>query len=60
MNNEVRELAFNRAPTGQLRRRPVMAGMKPLVGDGKIKILKGVTTPDEIARVTQVAGVAPE
>jgi hypothetical protein len=28
--------------------------MKPLVEDGKLKVLKGVTTPDEIARVSQV------
>ncbi len=57
MSNEIRELAFNRAPTGQLRRAARMAGMKPLVGDGKIKILKGTTAPAEIARVTQAEGV---
>jgi type IV pilus assembly protein PilB len=57
LNNEIRELAFNRAPTGQLRRAAKAAGMKPLVGDGKVKILKGVTTPGEIARVTQAEGV---
>ena len=27
--------------------------MKELVEDGKIKVLNGVTTPDEIARVSQ-------
>jgi type IV pilus assembly protein PilB len=57
LNNEIRELAFNRAPTGQLRRAARAAGMKPLVGDGKIKILKGTTAPSEIARVTQAEGV---
>jgi type IV pilus assembly protein PilB len=57
MNNEIRELAFNRAPTGQLRRAAKAAGMKPLVADGRIKILKGITTPAEVARVTQAEGV---
>jgi type IV pilus assembly protein PilB len=57
LNNEIRELAFNRAPTGQLRRAARAAGMKPLVGDGKIKILKGTTSPAEITRVTQAEGV---
>jgi hypothetical protein len=32
--------------------------MRSLLEDGKIKILKGVTTPDEIARIAQVEGVA--
>ena len=27
--------------------------MRTLTGDGKIKILNGTTTPDEISRVTQ-------
>jgi type IV pilus assembly protein PilB len=57
LTNEVRELAFNRAPTGQLRRAAKNGGMKSLVADGKIKILKGVTAPSEIARVTQAEGV---
>src|SRR5699024_7133 len=57
LNNEIRELAFNRAPSGQLRRAARAAGMKPLVGDGKIKILSGTTSPAEIARVTQGEGV---
>jgi len=57
MNNELRELGFNRAPTGQLRRAAEASGMKPLVKDGKIKILRGVTTPLEVARVTQAQGV---
>lgn len=60
LNNEIRELAFNRAPTGQLRRAALTAGMKPLVADGKIKVLRGTTSPAEIARVSQVSGVAAE
>ncbi len=60
MSNEIRELAFNRAPTGQLRRAAHNNGMKPLVGDGKIKILKGITAPGEIARVTQTQDVVVE
>ncbi len=54
MNSELRELAFKRAPTTQVRRAAVLAGMRTLVGDGKLKILAGLTTPEEIARVAQV------
>jgi len=57
MNNELRELAFNRAPVSQLRRAAKASGMKTLVEDGKIKVLKGITTPLEVARVTQAQGV---
>jgi type IV pilus assembly protein PilB len=60
MNNELRELAFNRAPTNQLRRAAQAAGMRNLLEDGKIKILNGMTTPDEIARITQAEGLLVE
>jgi type IV pilus assembly protein PilB len=53
MNAEVRELAFNRAPLGQIRQAGVRSGMKTLVEDGKIKILNGETTPEEISRFAQ-------
>ena len=53
LNNEIRELAFNRAPLGQIRQAAIRAGMRTLVEDGKIKILRGDTTPEEIARFAQ-------
>lgn len=60
MNSEIRELAFNLAPIGQIRAAAVANGMRPLVYDGKTKILKGVTTCDEVAKMAQVEGVANE
>ena len=30
--------------------------MRNLLGDAKLKILDGLTTPDEIARITQAEG----
>jgi len=53
MNSEIRELAFNRAPAEKIRAAAIRAGMRSLAEDGKRKVLKGDTTPDEIARVTQ-------
>ena len=58
MNSEVRELAFNRAPTAQIRKAARAAGMRTLLDDGKRKILKGTTTADEVARITQAEGIA--
>ncbi len=57
MNAELRDLAFKCAPLNRLREAALAGGMRPLLGDGKLKILKGTTTPAEIARVAQVAGV---
>ena len=57
MNSELRELAFNRAPVSQIRKAAQVSGMKNLLEDGKVKILNGVTTPDEIVRITQAEGV---
>ena len=60
MNTELRELAFNRAPTSQVRKAAIASGMRPLREDGKVKILRGETTPEEILRVAQAEGVAVE
>ena len=57
MNSELRDLAFNRAPTTKLRAAARASGMRDLLGDGKIKILNGTTTPEELLRITQAEGV---
>ena len=54
MNTTLRELAFTQAPLKEVRRAARSAGMRSLLEDGKIKIRRGVTTPDEIMSVTQV------
>jgi type IV pilus assembly protein PilB len=53
MNNEIRELAFNRAPISTIRDAGIRGGMKPLLADGKIKILRGDTTCEEVAKFAQ-------
>lgn len=60
LNNEIRELAFQRAPTNKLRRAARNSGMRALLEDGKLKILRGITTPAEIARITQAEGLMVE
>ncbi|HPS54632.1 MAG TPA: ATPase, T2SS/T4P/T4SS family [Sedimentisphaerales bacterium] len=58
LNNEIRELAFAKAPTTELRKAAIASGMKPLVEDGKRKIFKGMTTPKEVARIAQTDELA--
>ncbi|MHC4154506.1 MAG: GspE/PulE family protein [Planctomycetota bacterium] len=53
MNNQIRELAFAKAPTTELRKAAEASGMRNLMEDGKIKIFKGVTTPEEVAKISQ-------
>jgi type IV pilus assembly protein PilB len=60
LNNEIRELAFKRAPTGDLRVAAKAAGMRTLAEDGKLKIFKGITTPEEVSRIAQSEGVVDE
>ncbi|MGY8753417.1 MAG: GspE/PulE family protein, partial [Phycisphaerales bacterium] len=60
MNNEIRELAFNRAPLGQIRQAGIRGGMRTLVEDGKIKILRGDTTAEEIAKFAQADALLTE
>lgn len=55
MDNTLRELAFNRATLGELRRAARAGGMLSLLEDGRKKILNGVTTPEELVRITQVS-----
>ncbi|MBX3379124.1 MAG: type II/IV secretion system protein [Phycisphaeraceae bacterium] len=53
MNSAIRELAFNLAPVSELRKAAIANGMRPLVMDGKVKCMNGLTTPDEVASVAQ-------
>ncbi|GAB4197956.1 MAG: ATPase, T2SS/T4P/T4SS family [Phycisphaeraceae bacterium] len=56
MNSELRELAFNRAAVSKIRQAAMASGMRNLIGDGRLKILEGKTTLEEVARVAQVGG----
>ena len=60
MTTVVREMAFNRAPLGDLRRAAIAGGMKTLLEDGRLKIRNGITTPEELVRITQVSELAEQ
>lgn len=60
MNSQIRDLAFNRATATQLRAAAKANGMRTLLEDGKLKILRGVTTPEDLLRVTQAEGIIAE
>jgi len=57
LNSEIRNLAFERAPTNKIRKAAIASGMKTLLADGRIKVLNGTTTAEEIVKVAQVEGI---
>src|SRR5947209_12462323 len=48
MSSRIRELAFEGAPTQSIRKAAVAQGMSTLYSDGILKVLKGVTTVEEV------------
>lgn len=57
LNSQIRDLAFSRASTSDLRKAARAGGMRTLLDDGRVKVFRGVTTPEEISRVTQAEGL---
>ena len=53
MTSQVREMAFKGESTLNVRKMARKQGMHTLFEDGMIKALKGVTTLDEVLRITQ-------
>ncbi|HEY2760221.1 MAG TPA: ATPase, T2SS/T4P/T4SS family [Pirellulales bacterium] len=53
MSSKIRELAFEGAPTQVIRRAAVNLGMTTLYDDGIGKVLKGITTLEEVIRVAK-------
>jgi len=53
MTSKIRELSFRGAPSQEIRKAAVQLGMRTLYRDGVDKVLRGVTTIDEILRVAK-------
>ncbi len=54
INDEIREMIMEKATVRQLREKAIELGMRTLREDGLAKVRKGITTIDEVLRVTQV------
>jgi type IV pilus assembly protein PilB len=53
MTNKIREMAFQGAATQEIRRAAVSQGMRIMFDDGIAKALRGITTLDEVFRVSK-------
>ena len=54
VNEEIRTMVMDGASATEIKRKQVEQGMQTLRSDGRQKILQGLTTPDEVLRVTQL------
>ncbi|HZL72434.1 MAG TPA: type II/IV secretion system protein, partial [Planctomycetota bacterium] len=53
LNDEIRELVLKHAGSGAVKRACVQAGMRTLRDDGWDRVRSGVTTPEEVIRITK-------
>ena len=53
MTKTVRELAFTKASTSEIRKAAIANGMSTLAVDGARKAVQGITTPEEVLRVAK-------
>jgi type IV pilus assembly protein PilB len=53
MNSRIREMAFQGAPSQDIRKEAVKGGMSTLYDDGIRKVLEGITTIEEVFRVAK-------
>ena len=51
MNSSLKEMAFNRKPSNEIRKEAISSGMKTLFQDGIRKVFAGVTTIEEVLRI---------
>jgi len=54
MDEEIRQLVLSRESTSKIKNSAIKSGMKTLQEDGILKVINGLTTLDEVLRVTQL------
>ena len=53
MSDPLRRMVMKHATSGELQEQAVAEGMRTMYQDGLLKCLQGVTTVEEVLRVTQ-------
>lgn len=54
INEEIRQLILDKASASQIKKKAIESGMRTLLREGWQKIREGVTTPQEVLRVTEL------
>lgn len=55
LDDEVRNLVVKKTPSNQIKRLAISKGMRTLRQDGWQKVISGITTPEEIMKVTSAS-----
>jgi len=58
IDDEIRNLTLNNVDSGQIKRKAIEHGMTTLRTDGVNHIIKGLTSVDEVMRVTEEENVS--
>ena len=53
MDDDVSQQVLDKASSNEIRQRAVQKGMRTLLADGRLKVLDGTTTIEELVRVCQ-------
>ncbi len=53
VNNKMRELMFKGASTNEIREKAIINGMSTLYADGMLKVIRGITSFEEVYRVAK-------
>ncbi|MFH0877355.1 MAG: ATPase, T2SS/T4P/T4SS family [Candidatus Omnitrophota bacterium] len=54
MNEEIRQMVLDKASASQIKKKAVELGLRTLMREGWDKIREGLTTPEEVMRVTEI------
>lgn len=60
IDEKIKDLIFNKASENLILKQAIHSGMKTLVESGVTKVLAGLTTLEEVAKVTEVVEEKPE
>ncbi|MFC1755133.1 ATPase, T2SS/T4P/T4SS family [Thermoproteota archaeon] len=58
VDEEIRKLITDKATASLIQREAIRCGMKTIVQDGWLKVIEGITTPEEVLNVCQDVGVS--
>jgi type II secretory ATPase GspE/PulE/Tfp pilus assembly ATPase PilB-like protein len=54
INEDIRQMVIDKASASQIKQKAIAMGVKTLLREGWEKIREGVTTPEEVMRVTEI------
>ena len=54
INEQIRQLMLEKASASQIKKKALQLGLRTLLREGWEKVAEGLTTPEEVMRVTEI------